>query len=133
MTFGFRLYDFRLYDYYVMKTLIQLEEAAMLGLAIYLFSLLPFAWWWFPVLILVPDLAMLGYAFGAKAGAWAYNLAHHKGVAIALYIAGVYAGQPIVQLAGVILFAHSSMDRLFGYGLKYEKGFKFTHLGEIGK
>jgi hypothetical protein len=20
-----------------------------------------------------------------------------------------------------------------GYGLKYEKGFKFTHLGEIGK
>ncbi|KGO90896.1 DUF4260 domain-containing protein [Flavobacterium subsaxonicum] len=116
-----------------MKTLIQLEEAAMLSLGIYLFSLLPFAWWWFPALILVPDFAMLGYAFGAKAGAWAYNLAHHKGVAIALYIAGVYAGQPTLQLVGVILFAHSSMDRLFGYGLKYEKGFKFTHLGEIGK
>ncbi|HZJ19645.1 MAG TPA: DUF4260 family protein [Pricia sp.] len=24
------------------------------------------------------------------------------------------------------------MDRIFGYGLKYNKGFKFTHLGEIG-
>ena len=34
---------------------------------------------------------------------------------------------------GIILFGHSSMDRFFGYGLKYENGFKFTHLGEIGK
>ena len=24
------------------------------------------------------------------------------------------------------------MDRVAGYGLKYENGFKFNHLGEIG-
>lgn len=29
-------------------------------------------------------------------------------------------------------FPHAAMDRIFGYGLKYEKGFKYTHLGEIG-
>ncbi|TRW21524.1 DUF4260 family protein [Flavobacterium zepuense] len=116
-----------------MKTLIQLEEAAMLGLGIYLFSLLPFVWWWFPALLLAPDISMIGYAFGNKTGARAYNFAHLKGVAIALYIAGIYTNQPALQLAGVILFSHSSMDRLFGYGLKYERGFKFTHLGEIGK
>ncbi|KGO85959.1 hypothetical protein Q765_12900 [Flavobacterium rivuli WB 3.3-2 = DSM 21788] len=116
-----------------MNTLIKLEEAAMLLLGIYLFSLLPYAWWWFPALILVPDLSFTGYAFGNKAGAWVYNLAHHKAIAIALYIAGYYTSLPQFQLAGVILFAHSSMDRMLGYGLKYEKGFKFTHLGEIGK
>jgi hypothetical protein len=25
------------------------------------------------------------------------------------------------------------MDRMMGYGLKYETGFKDTHLGKIGK
>jgi hypothetical protein len=39
---------------------------------------------------------------------------------------------PIIQLIGTILFIHIAMDRIFGYGLKYDKGFKFTHLGEIG-
>jgi len=32
----------------------------------------------------------------------------------------------------IILFGHSSMDRIFGYGLKTNQGFKFTHLGTIG-
>lgn len=116
-----------------MNNLIKLEEAAMFGFGIYLFSILPFAWWWFLVLILVPDFAMIGYAFGNKAGAWAYNIFHHKAIAIVLYLAGAYLAFPVLQLAGVILFAHSSMDRMLGYGLKYEQGFKFTHLGEIGK
>ena len=36
-------------------------------------------------------------------------------------------------IAGIILFGHSSMDRMFGYGLKLKEGFKYTHLGMIGK
>lgn len=116
-----------------MKTLIKLEEAALFLLGIYFFSLLDYAWWWFLVLILVPDFSMLGYLFGNKAGAWAYNFFHHRGVAILIYLSGLYFNDHLVQLTGVIWFAHSSMDRLFGYGLKYEKGFKFTHLGEIGR
>jgi hypothetical protein len=115
------------------NTLIKLEEAAMMLLGIYLFSFLPYEWWWFPVLLLAPDLSLIGYAFGNRVGAWVYNAAHHKAVAILLYILGSYTSMPYLQLAGVVLFAHSSMDRIFGYGLKYEKGFKFTHLGEIGR
>ncbi|MFP9099840.1 DUF4260 domain-containing protein [Flavobacterium sp. RHBU_24] len=116
-----------------MKQLIQLEEAALFAVGIYGFSLLPFAWWWFLVLILVPDLSMLGYLAGNRVGAWVYNFFHHRAVAIVVLLAGLYSGNVILQLAGVMLFAHSSMDRMFGYGLKYEKGFKFTHLGEVGK
>lgn len=116
-----------------MKTIIQIEEAALFGLGIYLFSMLDYAWWWFPALLLVPDLSMTGYIAGNKTGAWAYNVAHHRGIAIVLYLLGIYLANQALQLTGVILFSHSSMDRMLGYGLKYEKGFKFTHLGEVGK
>lgn len=105
----------------------------MLVLGLYLFSLLDYAWWWFPVLILAPDIGMLGYLVGNRMGAFCYNLFHHKGVALAIYLLGTYFSIPLCQLIGTILFSHSALDRVFGYGLKYEKGFKFTHLGEIGK
>ena len=116
-----------------MSTLLKLEEVFMLALGIYLFTLLNYDWWWFLVLLLTPDIGMVGYLFGNKTGAAMYNLFHHKGVAIIVYLLGSYLSLPLCQLVGIILFSHSAMDRIFGYGLKYDEGFKFTHLGEIGK
>jgi hypothetical protein len=116
-----------------MKALIRLEEFAMFLFGIFVFSTLPFAWWWFLVLILVPDLGMIGYLFNNKAGAVLYNLVHHKGIALGIMITGYYLRNDYWILTGAILFAHSSMDRIFGYGLKLFRGFKYTHLGEIGK
>jgi len=116
-----------------MKTIIKLEEVGLFILGIYLFSLLNYQWWWFLVLILAPDFSMLGYAFNNKTGAFLYNAFHHKGIAVLLYLISCYLEIEALQLVGVILFSHSSMDRMFGYGLKYEQGFKYTHLGEIGK
>ena len=116
-----------------MKTIIKLEEVSLFILGIYLFSLLNYQWWWFLVLILAPDFSMLGYIVNNKFGALSYNLFHHKGIAVLLYLSGCYLKIELLQLIGVILFSHSSMDRMFGYGLKYEQGFKYTHLGEIGK
>ncbi|MCK5443346.1 MAG: DUF4260 domain-containing protein [Maribacter sp.] len=115
-----------------MKKLIKLEELMMFVLGIFMFGLLGYKWWWFLVLILAPDIGMVGYAFGNTIGAMAYNLFHHKGLAILLYFLGMYFSFPILQLIGIILFSHASMDRVFGYGLKYNKGFKYTHLEEIG-
>ena len=116
-----------------MKATLKIEELFMFGLGIYLFSVLPYQWWWFLVLILAPDVGMIGYLLGNRVGAFMYNLFHHKGVAIAIYLMGIYLSSPLLQMIGAILFAHSAMDRILGYGLKYNKGFKFTHLGEIGK
>jgi hypothetical protein len=117
----------------LMAMLLKGEELLMLFLGIYLFGLLDYSWWWFAGLILAPDIGMLGYLLGNWAGAIGYNLFHHKGLAIAIYFIGIYLSLPLCQLIGIILFSHASMDRIFGYGLKYNKGFKFTHLGEIGK
>jgi len=117
----------------MMKTVIKLEELGLFMLGIYLFDQMEYAWWWFLVLILVPDLSVIGYVFGDKMGALSYNIAHHRGIAVVLYLIGIYYSHTAIQLLGVILFAHSAMDRMLGYGLKYETGFKYTHLGEIGK
>jgi hypothetical protein len=115
-----------------MKTTLKLEELAMLLLGIFVFTQLDFAWWWFLVLFFTPDFGMLGYLFGNKIGALIYNLFHHKGLAVVLWLWGFYFHNEVFQLIGVILFSHAAFDRILGYGLKYEKGFKFTHLGEIG-
>ena len=90
------------------------------------------AWWWFPVLFFAPDLSMIGYALSPQTGAFTYNLVHHKAVALMVYVLGFWLGVTWVQLAGVILFAHSSLDRVLDYGLKYPDSFQHTHLGMIG-
>ncbi len=115
-----------------MKKLLTLEEAAQFVLGIWLFSRLDFAWWWFPVLLFLPDLSMVGYLAGPGTGARVYNFFHHKLLAIVVLLAGYYLQNQTIQLAGVILFSHSALDRLFGYGLKLPQGFHHTHLGIIG-
>jgi hypothetical protein len=116
-----------------MKNILKLEELAMFLFSIYLFNQLHFAWWWYLALILLPDIGMIGYALNNQIGAACYNLAHHKGIALAVYVTGLYVHSETAQLVGIVLFGHSSMDRMMGYGLKYNQGFRFTHLGELGK
>jgi hypothetical protein len=116
-----------------MKQLLRIEEAMMLVLAIYLNTLLPYPWWFYWAFFLAPDLGFIGYAFGTRIGAFTYNILHHKGVGIALYLAGLFMSVTALEFAGLLLFGHSSFDRLLGYGLKYQDSFQNTHLGPIGR
>ncbi|MFY7840842.1 MAG: DUF4260 domain-containing protein [Lacibacter sp.] len=123
-----------------MKTILKLEELAMLLVCIALLYISSVDWWWYLLLFIGPDISMLGYLAGNKTGAILYNIFHHKAIAILVIAVSLaykladpfFDADPFVQ-AGIVLFGHASMDRIFGYGLKYENGFKFTHLGEIGK
>lgn len=112
-----------------MKTILNLEEWGIFLLCIFLFSRLPFAWWWFPALLLLPDVGMIGYLINPKIGAITYNFLHHRGLAALVAAIGLWYGKPTWQLASVIMFAHISMDRALGYGLKYADSFGHTHLG----
>ncbi len=116
-----------------MTTLLKLEEWAKFFLAYGLSLTLGYSWWVFFAWLLVPDLSMLGYLMNSRVGAWVYNLFHHQALAIAIGALGVIWSSVEWQLAGVVLFGHSAMDRAFGYGLKHEDDFKHTHLGWIGK
>lgn len=117
----------------MMKGIIKLEEAAMLLISIYALYYFNAEWWYYLLLVLGPDIGMVGYLAGSKAGAISYNIFHHKGIAILVFLLGLISGTWAYQVIGIILFGHSAMDRMVGYGLKYFSGFKFTHLGEIDK
>lgn len=116
-----------------MRALLNLEEAAQFLLSILLFSQLDYAWWIFPALLFLPDISIAGYAFSSRTGAIIYNLFHHKLIAVLLIAGGYIFHIPSVACAGIILFGHSAMDRVFGFGLKYPDSFSHTHLGWIGK
>lgn len=111
-----------------MVILIKLEELGMFLFSMLIFSSLSFAWWWFPLLILVPDISMMGYTVNSKVGAICYNIFHHKAIALLVIAIGYYLLDDTWILAGAILFGHASLDRIFDYGFKYFTGFKHTHL-----
>ena len=117
-----------------MKKVLQAEELAQLAIGIMGLYLLPFhfSWWLWILLFLSPDISMLGYLVNTKMGAYAYNFFHHKLTAVIVLIAGYASHNNIIQFIGILLFAHSCFDRVFGYGLKYTDNFKHTHLGLIG-
>ena len=116
-----------------MKITLKLEEGFKFIFSYWLSLQLGFQWWVFLAWLLVPDLSMIGYAINTRIGAILYNLFHHQGFAILIGLVGVQLKDPTLQFAGVLLFGHSAMDRMFGYGLKYSDDFKHTHLGWIGK
>jgi hypothetical protein len=86
----------------------------------------------FAVLFLVPDLAMLGYLVGARAGSIAYNATHTYVLGGTLAILGWVQDDPTLVLLAAISTAHVGFDRALGYGLKYASGFRDTHLGRLG-
>tara|TARA_R110000868_G_scaffold106325_14_gene291644 strand:+ start:116 stop:466 length:351 start_codon:yes stop_codon:yes gene_type:complete len=116
-----------------MKTILKLEELPQLLLSILLFTNTDFSWWWYLLLFFTPDFGMLAYLFNPRVGAFFYNLFHHKGIVILIYLVGNLMDLPSLELIGSVYFGHAAFDRIFGYGLKYPDDFKNTHLGWIGK
>jgi hypothetical protein len=116
-----------------MKHLLQFEELVQTLAGIIILALLPlhFSWWLWPFLFLSPDISFIAYTVNKKVGAWAYNILHHKGVATGLAITGYFLHDNVLTFIGVLLFTHSSFDRLLGYGLKYTDSFKHTHLDTL--
>ena len=105
-------------------------SAAGLGIAAYMW--LGQSWWTFTLLILAPDLFMLGYLRSPRFGALIYNLGHTYAAPALLALLGLAIG-PIAYGLAAIWTAHIGFDRLLGYGLKLDAAFDQTHLGPIGK
>ncbi len=118
-----------------MFVILQAEEAAITAIAIYFLtkhSLGLSFWLWIP-LFLSPDISMMGYLINNRVGAFTYNLFHHRAVALVVAAAGFFMHQESMITIGILLFAHSSFDRMLGFGLKYNDSFNHTSLGWTGK
>lgn len=112
-----------------MEILIQIEEFIIFLGCIYLFKRLKFNWWWFALLIILPDLGMLGYLINNTVGAVTYNLIHFRGIAVIIGLFGLAKDNRKMMLIGLMLFAHATLDRSIGAGLKYTDSFWHTNLG----
>lgn len=91
------------------------------------------SWWIFAALWLVPDLSMLGYLGRPCRASRIYNAAHTYTVPITLAVCAL-----LLHAQGLVPFAliwvnHIAIDRLLGFGLKFEEGFGRTHLDKLGK
>lgn len=116
------------------RVLLRLEGLGLLVLAVMLYATSHLSWLAFAIFFLAPDLSFLGYLLGPRVGAVAYNIAHDTFIPIMLIVVGYFLeANHIVLAVALIWLAHIGFDRALGYGLKYQAGFSFTHLGRIGK
>jgi hypothetical protein len=110
------------------KTFLRVEGLAVLVIALGGYLTVDGSLWLLAVLALAPDLSMVGYLAGTKRGALAYNIVHTYTLPLALGALGYWADVRIALLVALIWAGHIGLDRLVGYGLKFESGFKNTHL-----
>ena len=113
------------------RRLLRLEGLAVLGGSLALYVHLDYGWLLLVVLVLAPDLSMLGYIWGPRTGALAYDAAHTEVWPVGLAVAGAITGEERLTQIGLIWLVHIGADRLLGYGLKYPTDFKDTHLQRV--
>ncbi len=115
------------------RIVLRLEGFFVMVAALLAYDKFGAGWSTFAWFFLTPDISFLGYLVGARVGAISYNAAHSYIGAMACLIASQLLAAPLLLTVGIIWCAHIGFDRALGYGLKYSTGFKFTHLGRIGR
>jgi hypothetical protein len=113
------------------RALLRAEGLAVAVAAIALYFHADYPWWLLLVLVLAPDLSMVGFLAGSTIGAATYDAAHTYAFPVALAAVGLIVDAEIAVQLGLIWLTHIGIDRAIGYGLKYPTGFKDTHLQRV--
>ncbi|MCR6098176.1 DUF4260 domain-containing protein [Salipaludibacillus agaradhaerens] len=113
------------------KIILHIEGLVILSLSLYFYAYNQLSWVLFVLLLLVPDISMLGYVINNKIGAVIYNICHTYILSIGVVVCGLVLSNQTVLAIGIIWTAHIGMDRAVGLGLKYPTDFKDTHLNRV--
>ncbi len=113
------------------NALIRLENLAIALIALTTYSITGASWILFVVLILAPDISMIGYVANPKVGAFTYNLVHNYLLVFLLVAAGASTQNSLFDTLALILAVHIGFDRFLGLGLKYSDAFKPTHMQKV--
>jgi hypothetical protein len=113
--------------------ILRVEGLAVFIAALFFYTRMGGSWGLFALLILAPDLGMLGYLINSKVGSVTYNLLHwYLGSAILLTCYFISKSEIALCLhVALVWAAHIGIDRFLGFGLKYPTGFKDTHLQKV--
>lgn len=113
------------------RWIIRLESALLFCLIVMIYRYFDFSFWLFFLLLLVPDVSMVGYIKNKQFGATVYNVGHTLIFPILLCLLSYYLKWQLSLALGLIWCAHIYMDRALGYGLKYPSNFKLTHIQKL--
>jgi len=115
------------------RLLLRAEGLAVLIGAVVGYHAIGASWGLFAILLLFPDLGLIGYLAGPRVGAHAYNALHTYAGPAALAALAYYGVVPGAWPPCLIWVAHIGMDRALGLGLKFPSAFQHTHLGNVGR
>jgi hypothetical protein len=113
------------------RLIIKLENLIILITAVYFYYTSKGDWIIFAVLLLAPDISMIGYLIDKKIGSITYNLFHNYILPSIILLVGLTITSTIIQHIALILYTHVALDRLLGFGLKYPTDFKQTHIQKL--
>jgi len=119
-------------DLIPLRVYLQVEGAIALAAAVSFYWQVSFSWWFFAVLFFAPDVSMLGYVVGLRVGALIYNVAHTYTTPALVLLIGCLMHSPTTIAIGLIWVGHIGFDRMFGFGLKHDSGFRQTHFDQLG-
>ncbi|MEC2056135.1 DUF4260 domain-containing protein [Peribacillus psychrosaccharolyticus] len=111
--------------------LVRMENGVAFALSLYMYLQLDFPVGIFFVLLFVPDCTMIGYMVNKKVGASLYNVGHSFLLPLVLAGSYLYVGNDYLLMLSIIWAAHIFLDRLLGFGLKYEDSFNQTHIQRL--
>ncbi len=111
--------------------LLRAEGGIVFVVSILLYGELRASWILFVVLVLAPDLSILGYLFGVRLGTGLYNFFHVLVTPLLLIALSIFYKQLWLLPYGLIWTAHIGVDRLLGFGLKYPTQFQDTHFQRL--
>ncbi len=113
------------------RILLHIEGLTVLVGAVALYAHQGGSWLLFALLLLAPDLSMIGYVVNPRVGSVMYNAAHFYTVPALVLGLSLAASVPTGVLIGLIWSAHIGLDRTLGFGLKYPTAFKDSHLQRV--
>jgi hypothetical protein len=111
--------------------LLRAEGGIIFAVSLLLYGEIRANWILFVVLVLAPDISMLGYLLGVRLGTILYNFFHVLVVPLLLLALAIFTKQIWLLPYGLIWTAHIGVDRLLGFGLKYPTRFHDTHLQHL--
>ncbi|WP_411830172.1 DUF4260 domain-containing protein [Paenibacillus alba] len=114
------------------KQMVRIENGFAFALSFYIYMHLNFPIWLFFVLLVVPDITMIGYAINKKIGAIVYNFGHTFILPLLLALCYLYFSKDYLLIISITWIAHICMDRVIGAGLKYQdSSFTKTHIQRL--
>ena len=111
--------------------LLRVEGSLLFAVSIICYYETHASWILFAVLLLAPDLSMLGYLANVKIGATIYNAVHTAIGPLLLIAYALLTAHAALLPYGLIWTTHIGFDRMIGAGLKYPTQFKDTHLQHV--